>query len=186
MRIFRLADLTPTPWKNGGGMTREIAVLRQGPSLVWRLSMADVDSDGPFSNFTGLTRVLTVTQGGGMMLVSPAGSLHARLAQPIRFDGGLPIEAKLIDGPLKDFNLIFDPLLCGGQVVSIAGPHSNDLQTDPQQTLAVHAVTGSCEIDQHHHLQPGDTALMETGAVHLEMPQDASALLVRLTLLAPV
>ena len=46
MRIIRFNDLTETPWKNGGGITREIGEARQDGSLIWRLSMADVAGDG--------------------------------------------------------------------------------------------------------------------------------------------
>jgi environmental stress-induced protein Ves len=45
------------PWKNGGGETTEIAVFPDGAGLSdfdWRVSMARVDGDGPFSSFPGI------------------------------------------------------------------------------------------------------------------------------------
>ena len=68
MRLVRRADLTPRPWKNGGGVTREIAAHPPEAGLDgfdWRLSMADVASDGPFSAFPGIDRTLTVIEGAG-------------------------------------------------------------------------------------------------------------------------
>ena len=75
--IFRQCDLVETPWKNGGGITRNIAKEQDKTGTLWRLSMADVDGDGAFSIFPGLTRILTVIQGDGMVLHGPDGDLQA-------------------------------------------------------------------------------------------------------------
>ena len=109
MRIIRFSELQQTPWKNGGGITREIAVARAGDCLIWRLSIADVGVDGPFSKFNGLQRILTVIAGRGMELISPHETLQADYAVPVRFDGGWDTQSKLKDGPLRDLNLIYDP-----------------------------------------------------------------------------
>jgi uncharacterized protein len=183
MRIIRQPELTPTPWKNGGGVTREIAAHRNGAALVWRLSMADVASDGPFSIFAGMIRVLTVIEGNGMELICPSETLYADFGEPVRFDGGLKINARLFDGPLRDLNLIFDPLLCDGQVVSINGPHRQALRASAGLIFAVHGLSGEVVMDQRDHLFPGDTALVETGNVQMDLAKGAAALLVRLKLL---
>ena len=47
--IFRQCDLVETPWKNGGGITRNIAKEQDKTGTLWRLSMADVDGDGQVS-----------------------------------------------------------------------------------------------------------------------------------------
>ncbi len=60
--------VAPQAWRNGGGQTRELlAWPAQGP---WRLriSRADIDADGPFSAFPGVTRWFTVLQGAGVAL----------------------------------------------------------------------------------------------------------------------
>jgi len=61
MKILRSADHKRMPWKNGGGETVEIAISPQGAGLAdfdWRVSMATVASDGPFSVFPGIDRTL--------------------------------------------------------------------------------------------------------------------------------
>ena len=58
-------------WKNGGGETAEIAVSPPGAALDafdWRLSMAKVETDGPFSAFPGIDRTLAILEGEGIRL----------------------------------------------------------------------------------------------------------------------
>jgi len=182
MRIIRMTELTVTRWKNGGGVTREIAIERRGETLVWRLSMADVASDGPFSNFAGLQRILTVINGVGMDLLSPLGILHADYGRPVRFDGGMRVEAKLRDGPIRDFNLIFDPLFCIGEISPLVGPHRRNLYASPHRIVAIHGLYGTIELDQDKHLHVGDTALIESGGSQLNLASGVSALLITLVL----
>ena len=61
MRILRAPDYRVMPWKNGGGTTTEVAVSPEGAGLDhfdWRISMARVEQDGPFSTFPGIDRTL--------------------------------------------------------------------------------------------------------------------------------
>lgn len=109
MKIIRIDDLPPTPWKNGGGVTREIAAFAERGAIVWRLSVADVEKPGPFSHFPGLVRVLTVLTGEGLVLSHDGGRIAAETGRPVRFDGGLAIDCTLAAGPVRDFNLMFDP-----------------------------------------------------------------------------
>ncbi|WP_069300430.1 HutD/Ves family protein [Neptunicoccus sediminis] len=116
MNIIRKEDLVDSPWRNGGGITRNIATGVQGDRIVWRISRADVDKEGPFSNFAGLTRILTVVTNQAMDLLHEGGVLHARPWTPLEFDGGLAVTSRLPDGPLSDLNLMFDPTHCAARV----------------------------------------------------------------------
>lgn len=97
-------------WKNGLGWTREI--LRhpaEGADWHWRLSIAEVDKDGPFSAFPGCDRELVLLSGEGMRLHFDDGDC-VTLAPPHsrhRFAGERPLAAKLIAGPTHDFNAIW-------------------------------------------------------------------------------
>ena len=71
MRLLRASDHRRMPWKNGGGMTVEIAVSPEGAGIEdfdWRVSMAFVEQDGPFSIFPGIDRTLAVLSGDGIVL----------------------------------------------------------------------------------------------------------------------
>ena len=99
---------TTVPWKNGGGITHEI-IRDQTTPWRWRISLAEVAFDGPFSAFDGMARVLTVIHGAGLALVTADRVLHARPMVPLAFSGGLAVEGRLVDGPVRDLNVIYDP-----------------------------------------------------------------------------
>jgi uncharacterized protein len=111
VKLIRLSGLAVTPWKNGGGTTTEIAVFPPDTdfgTFEWRLSMANVASDGPFSQFPGIDRTLTVIEGKGLRLVvdgAPPIDLTPRSA-PLAFAGDVPTTASLIDGPIRDLNVM--------------------------------------------------------------------------------
>ena len=107
---FALADIVPTPWKNGGGATREIACWPPGTGLDsfdWRISVATIAADGAFSVFAGIDRSITLLSGDGVLLHGEHGT-H-RLDQPLvpfAFDGETPIRATLLGGASEDFNVM--------------------------------------------------------------------------------
>jgi len=112
LRVVRGAELRATPWRNGGGTTREIAAHPPGAGFddfVWRVSAADVERSGPFSRFAGIDRMLVLLAGAGMHLVDGRGVAHAALDEPFafaRFPGELALTADLIDGPTRDLNIM--------------------------------------------------------------------------------
>jgi environmental stress-induced protein Ves len=111
MTLVRAVDLAASRWKNGGGLTREIAAYPAGSDLdtfIWRVSVAEVEQPGPFSRFPGIDRTLVLLAGNGMLLDEPGGITHS-LMKPLdaaHFNGEATIEASLVDGPTRDFNLM--------------------------------------------------------------------------------
>lgn len=111
VRILRAADRATVPWKNGGGTVREIAAGPEGAgtdAFDWRVSLADVTADGPFSAFPGVDRVLTVVEGAGMDLV--VGGEHHIVDEPLwphGFPGDLPTEGFLLGGPVVNLNVMY-------------------------------------------------------------------------------
>jgi uncharacterized protein len=180
MQIVKFSELAEKPWKNGGGVTRDIALRRQAQQLVWRLSMADVALTGPFSDFAGLTRVLTVIDGTGMVLHMPNGAISANYAQPVTFDGATAVTAELTQGPLRDFNLMFDPLLCRAETEVIQGPLETEVAAGG--VVVLHAIAGSVRLNGALSLGRGDTALIEDAPVRLKL--DAEDLLLRIVIRA--
>ncbi len=163
MQILRYDNLVDVPWKNGGGTTRNIATGQHGAQMAWRISRADVGQDGPFSNFAGLERILTVVSDGSMVLDYEGGALQARPWQPVRFDGELPIFARLTDGPLTDLNLMFDPTLCVAEVVLHQGPVAFDVTPSTKGISAFHVLGGRPVIAQDQ-LRVGDTAFTQAAS----------------------
>jgi uncharacterized protein len=96
------------PWANGLGTTSVIARWPDNDQWVWRLSLADVVSDGPFSQLPGVDRFIAVASGEGMELtVGDLPPIRLTLASPpFGFDGGAVTTCALIDGPIVDLNLM--------------------------------------------------------------------------------
>src|SRR5690349_3092686 len=95
-------DYLRQPWKNGGGTTTELCRDATGRPWRWRLSIADVDRSGPFSDFAGYRRFIALLKGCGMAL-SIDGAAPVVLDRPYRpfaFDGGARTECTLLGGPV--------------------------------------------------------------------------------------
>ena len=108
---FAIADLSPTPWKNGGGSTREIVCWPPGAGMDgfdWRVSLATIAQSGPFSVFAGMDRVIVLLDGDGVRLHSAGGVDHRldKALQPFAFSGDEALDCTLLGGPSQDFNVI--------------------------------------------------------------------------------
>ena len=111
MRILRASDHKRMPWKNDGGETVEIAVSPEEAGLAgfdWRVSMATVAADGPFSIFPGIDRTLMILGGNGMALdiEGSAPVLLTMASDPLAFPADVPVSAKLQDGAITDLNVM--------------------------------------------------------------------------------
>lgn len=118
-RIIPPAEFVTQAWKNGGGVTHEIA--RDRDAWGWRFSMAEVAQDGPFSIFAGMARILTVIQGAGLDLHHAGGVMAVPLLRPCGFSGDIAIDARLKQGSIRDFNVIYDPLRFAAEVDVLTG-----------------------------------------------------------------
>ena len=179
MKIFPLSALVDVPWKNGGGVTRNIASGVVGAQVAWRISRADVATQGPFSDFAGMTRVLTVVSGGAMELRAPTQVIEARLWEPVEFDGALQIESRLTNGPLTDLNLMFDPTLCVGAVTTRRGPDFGLVQRPERGLLAFHVLSGAPKINAAE-LATGDTVFNDAADAAIQLAEGEAVLEIRL------
>jgi uncharacterized protein len=110
LHLCRFEDQPVVPWRNGGGLTREIAVhaAPETPSqILWRVSAATIAAAGPFSRFDGIDRTLAVLDGNGLVLRSgPDRVTLTTDSAPYAFDGERDIFADNIDGPTIDLNVM--------------------------------------------------------------------------------
>lgn len=106
MKILRQSEYLTQPWKNGGGTTFEIARSPDGAGeWDWRVSMALVENDGPFSFFPGVDRTILLVE-GEMTLTSPEGSHPLTANTPFHFRGETPIEGRLHSPAARDLNVM--------------------------------------------------------------------------------
>jgi len=109
---FALGALPVSPWKNGGGTTREIVRMPADAALDafdWRVSIAELSANGAFSAFPGVDRIIALLDGAGVHMQSSDRSVDHRLdapLQPFAFRGEESIDATLLGGTSCDFNVM--------------------------------------------------------------------------------
>jgi environmental stress-induced protein Ves len=121
-KIIRKSSFAAQPWKNGGGITHEaMRVPAGGDSFLWRVSVAHIDSSGPFSDFAGYRRNMVLLRGRGLMLKFGNGNGNGngdgnaralrKIGDFVEFDGAVPIYCELFDGPCVDLNFMVSKAL---------------------------------------------------------------------------
>ncbi|MDP9010755.1 MAG: HutD family protein [Pseudomonadota bacterium] len=109
LQIVRKASFKQIPWKNGGGITHEaIRVPAAGDSFLWRVSVAYIESSGPFSDFAGYRRNMVLLRGRGLTLTFDTGEncRLRKIGDSAEFDGAVATHCELLDGPCVDLNFM--------------------------------------------------------------------------------
>lgn len=137
-QLIELKDVAPSPWRNGGGLTRELLAWPNPRDWVWRVSVAEVARSGPFSRFEGVRRWFAVLAGAGVHL-DVAGQAHELTtgSVPLCFDGAAPVDCRLLGGATQDFNLMLRRDLASARLEKIPGPISFDI--DRPMMVAIYA-----------------------------------------------
>ncbi|HTO57806.1 MAG TPA: HutD family protein [Pseudomonadales bacterium] len=120
-----IARLPSEPWRNGYGTTRTVATggAAESNGWDWRVSVADIASDGPFSIFPGVDRHLALVEGRGVVLYGDARTARVtRIGQVATFAGEESLHARLLDGPVRVWNLMVTRAAAVGRVYE--HPHS--------------------------------------------------------------
>ncbi len=198
MLHLRCEQYRSMPWRNGMGVSREIArEPGSGDEFRWRLSLATVAGNGPFSNYAGYRRSVTLIEGGGFQLAIPGQDplVLDRLGATGLFPGDARAHCTLINGPCTDISLMVrDP----GTIVSVIrveGVQPHNVPLDAGALKAVFCLRDAPVLVSADTLTPGgrmraelelalhDTALLDRHATTLSVgpPQGASAELLLLT-----
>lgn len=165
MRIIRAAEYRIVPWKNGGGLTREVLVEpdpADPAQFLWRISIATVATPGPFSRFPGIDRSIAVLDGAGLRLDVDGEAVRlTRDDPPFRFSGDADVRAELVGGETTDLNVMtrrdafshrMTRVRCDGLVVAEGNGDANLLLfTGP---VTVHGA-GLDRLDALTDLRPG-------------------------------
>jgi len=177
---FDLRDIAPQPWKNGAGLTREIAVGPRGASATdfdWRFSVAEVERAAPFSVFPGVDRCIVLLAGAGLHLRSDDHSLDHRLdtlGAPFHFSGDVPLMAALIGGASRDLNV----MTRRGRQRSVVACHTAATRLDAPGPALLLCCTGTWRTDDPAApmLGPQQGLLWRFGtdAVHVEPRPDTA------------
>ena len=145
------ADYGHMPWKNGGGVTIDIAVAMlpgfapgSWEGIVWRFSRTAIVTPGAFSDLSGYDRELALVSGEGLVLGTPVGEIDVcQPFKPVRFAGETSIVSRLEAGPVEVVNLIGDRSRVSIDLSCLAGGATSAC---PAGVHIIYAATSSCEL----------------------------------------
>lgn len=168
IQILTSADYKTMPWKNGLGSTIELGrdAGQDMQQFLWRISMADVSTNGPFSIFPDRQRLLSILEGEGLRL----NFVQRGLQQTVKgldvcaFSGEDVIESVLLDGPVRDFNLIYSAAHFSAQMKKFNGDLTAiELNSGAEIILIYnHAQPITLELDkQYYPLNSGESLKVE-------------------------
>jgi environmental stress-induced protein Ves len=184
-RVIRQHDLVRVPWKNGGGTTAEVAAFPEGSgfdSFGWRISMADVASDGPFSVFPGIDRTLIVVEGEGIELDVEGVAFRLDAAAPkLSFSGDDATAGRLLAGPIRDLNVMTRRGLFRHRTRFVQSGVA--LLSEETVSAFLVALDGSFDVTLDstiHALQPLDTLALEATQDLIQLVGTGRAVLVEI------
>jgi len=161
MRIIRKSEFTEGRWRNGMGVSWDIASdLPGGEDFGWRFAIARIDADVPFSNYPGVDRIFTLIEGNGLDLAfegQASLAVHRRFV-PHVYPCDVPTFCRLRDGPCRALNLFTRrgawraeaDILSSGVELSHPGP------------ILLFALQGASDVDAQA-LGEGDAAIAADG-----------------------
>jgi hypothetical protein len=181
-------QITPLPfsqyrqvaWRNGGGTARDIAVqpanAGTSDSIGWRVALAEIERDGPFSIYEPtIERIITLLDGGGFDLdfTEAPGLTLGEPHMPARFRGQWQTQCRLRSGRCIVLNILYDDDQYAAQTHIIRPILDQPLIFSPpgRQTI-VFCLSGQVEIkadDQQKQampdrLAPWDSLRIDLGA----------------------
>jgi len=172
LKIIRQSSFTATPWKNGGGITHEaMRVPAGGDPFLWRLSVANIDSSGPFSDFAGYSRSMVLLRGAGLTLKfgNAEQCVLRRIGDSVEFDGAMPTHCDLLQGPCVDLNFMVSKSLQADarivrleQSLTALAALQSALIFSVEAPLLLHGDAG-----EPVRLEPWDLAVFSQGTVGL-------------------
>jgi environmental stress-induced protein Ves len=167
MRIVRQSQFKSSPWKNGGGITHEaMRSPSRGDVFRWRVSVAHIDTSGPFSDFAGYARTMVLLRGAGIALKLSDGTRRdlRAVGEMAQFDGALGVECELLSGPCVDLNLMTSNAMgpVRARIERLQGPLSYALRAD--ESMLVFPIVAAVEIQADDAdatvLEPWDLAVL--------------------------
>ncbi|MBR1247633.1 HutD family protein [Bradyrhizobium sp. AUGA SZCCT0169] len=159
------------PWKNGGGVTIDIAASMlpgfapgSWEGIIWRFSRTAIVTPGAFSDLSGYDRQLVLVSGQGLVLGTPVGEIDVRQPfRPVRFTGETSIVSRLEAGPVEVVNLIGDRSRVAIDLCCLLGDATHAC---PAGVHIIYAATGSCELsidDKAREISAGHAMRIDAG-----------------------
>jgi uncharacterized protein len=163
-----IASIPIEQWRNGGGITRTFATSGDD----WRVSLAEVERDGPYSRFAGMSRLSLILRGNGVMLSHADSKVQLKPYEAVEYDGETGWDACLVDGPVTALNVMSRKAAYRISVKAIA----NTVVVQPSCAAIVVALDSGCSFapsgsEQQEYLPAGHVMLVN----HVERPLQFTA-----------
>lgn len=159
-------------WKNGAGKTREIAVLPAGPGtddFLWRISVAEIVGNAPFSTFAGIDRTFLVASSGTLQMKIGGSECEAGFGQALAFPGEAEVSVEALSGPTRNINLMTRRGCCKG---SIDVQHQDGPMTvGAPPAVALVLLVGEAWTSEGGRLGPLDFLVLGAGPEHVVFRQ---------------
>jgi len=174
MHLIAARDCRRMRWKNDGGWTTELARSDDGDGeFRWRVSIAEIEKDGPFSSFPGVERDLLLLEGNGIELDvddAPPRRLVRRF-EHVRFDGAARVGCRLLAGPTRDFNVMARRDAVRAEVVArpLVGPMVIFAEAGAEWLVHAYAGQATAKADGG-----GELALAAGDSLHLDFRAGAA------------
>ena len=173
LQIVRRSSFKRSPWKNGGGITHEaMRVPATGDPFRWRVSLAQIDSSGPFSEFAGYDRKMVLLQGPGIELTHGNGQHQVlkNVGDWVEFAGAVPTHCKLLGGPCMDLNLmVAQSVRSTARVERLADAL---ITTAAGETTLIFGIESPWSLESNAgetaRLEPWDLAVLSQGSARLD------------------
>ena len=169
--LLRSTDYQRTRWKNDGGWTTEIARGTEAGDggFCWRVSIAEIERDGPFSAFPGIERDLLLLEGGGIELdIDGSGTRRLRQRfEHVHFAGEANVHCRLLAGPTRDFNVMTQRAVLRAEVVARPLVGAMVIFAEARVEWLIHVHAGQITTRTAHERVPacsGETLRLAFGA----------------------
>ena len=173
LKVIRRSSFTALPWKNGGGITHEAwREPATGDAFVWRVSVAHIESSGPFSDFAGYNRKMVLLRGLGLTLRFANGEQRVlqKIGESAEFDGAVAAHCDLFNGPRVDLNFIFSKSVRAHARVEHVDQELL-VRPTPLETALIFSIADplllECDAGEAVRLEPWDLAVLSQGGARL-------------------
>ncbi len=165
LTILRARDRRQMPWKNGGGVTSELVVFPADAdfdTFGWRISIATLQTNGPFSQFPGVDRALVLLEGLLALHIADQAAIDlSPNSPPVALAGELAVSAEVMSGPVTGLNV----MTRRGRFRASIEPHtlSAPVTVHNSDASTVLICTELVDVEYQgveHKLQPRDAVLL--------------------------
>ncbi|MFD2140884.1 HutD family protein [Ancylobacter oerskovii] len=183
LKVLTMSDYAVTPWKNGGGITRDVFLFPEGAtheSFDIRLSLAPIVTEGAFSSFPGIDRHITRLSAASLGLAFGTETRELKRLEPLYFDSVLQPRSVLAEGPAQVLNVMTRRGRWNAQVMPVVGATEPLLAVPDGGFVVLHAVSGTWQVGDRVGsaiVRPGETLVSrEEATLRASSQRDGEAI----------